>query len=192
MAKLSKQDAEKFYEQHKGKPYFNEVVGFLSSDLVVAIEVLAENCIAKIKDLIGNPNPQKAKSENKSSIRAQFGESELKSAIYGSETAANAARDLDFFFSSKSTLQTSAYFNNCSCLVIKPHLITENYVGQIFDALLTSGFEISAAEMFWLDRPSAEVPPPLRRSSWRSTREWCPSTTRSWRSSRTAPASRWR
>jgi nucleoside-diphosphate kinase len=42
-------------------------------------------------------------------------------------------------------------------LVIKPHIISEGYIGQIFDTVLTAGFEISAAEMFWLDRPSAEV-----------------------------------
>lgn len=40
--------------------------------------------------------------------------------------------------------------------MVKPHLIAENYVGQVMDGILSSGFEISAGEMFWLDRPSAE------------------------------------
>ena len=77
---------------------------------------------------------------------------------------------MEFFFSGKSPLQAPAYFNNCSCLVIKPHLITENYVGQVFDAVLSSGFEISAAEMFWLDRPSTEVSILKCRSFWRFIR----------------------
>jgi nucleoside diphosphate kinase len=100
--------------------------------LVLAIEVLAENCINKIKDFVAG-------------IRNQFGSDVVRSAIYGSESAAAAAKELEIFFSSKSPLQAPAYFSNCSCLVIKPHLITENYVGQVFDAILASGFEVSAA-----------------------------------------------
>jgi nucleoside-diphosphate kinase len=42
-------------------------------------------------------------------------------------------------------------------LVIKPHIVAEGYVGQIVDLVLGGGFEVSALEMFWLDRPSTEV-----------------------------------
>lgn len=42
-------------------------------------------------------------------------------------------------------------------MVIKPHMVAEGYVGQILDAVLNAGFEVSALEMFWLDRPSTEV-----------------------------------
>lgn len=86
-----------------------------------------------------------------SSVEKQYG----KTALYGSDSPQNAVKDIEFFFSSKTTIQAPAYFNNCSCLVIKPHIITDNYVGQIIDAILSTGFEISAAQMFWLDRPSA-------------------------------------
>lgn len=143
MAKLAKQDAERIFEGHRGKPYFNELTSLASSDLVLALEVLADNCIGKIKDFVAG-------------AQRQFGSDPVRGAVYGSETSAGAAKELELFFSSKSPLQAPAYFTNCSCLVIKPHLITENYVGQVFDAVLSSGFEVSAAEMFWLDRPSAE------------------------------------
>lgn len=116
----------------------------VSSDLVLALELLAENCINQVREL-GN------------AIRNKFGTDQIRSAVIFSESASAAAKELEFFFSNKSSVQTSAYFNNCSCLVIKPHLVTENYVGQVIDAVLSSGFEISAGEMFWLDRPSAEV-----------------------------------
>ena len=88
-----------------------------------------------------------------------------------SESASLAAKELEFIFSTKSPLQSPAYFDNCSCLVIKPHLITENYIGQILDAVLTSGFEISAGEMFWLDRPSAEVLLQICRNFWKYIKE---------------------
>lgn len=55
-------------------------------------------------------------------------------------------------------------------------MISEGYVGQIFDTVLTAGFEISAAEMFWLDRPSAEVKNVLFRNSLKYTKELYPNT----------------
>ncbi|XP_031472577.1 uncharacterized protein LOC116244914 [Nymphaea colorata] len=128
---------------HRGKPYYNELTSHATSDLVVAVEVLAENCINKIRDFTG-------------SIRSQFGQDQVRSAIYGSESAAGAAKEIELFFSAKSPLQAPAYFTNCSCLVIKPHLITEGYVGQIFDALLTAGFESA------LPKCSGSTVPPQR------------------------------
>ena len=127
MAKLGKAEAEKFCESHKGKPHFNEMVNFLSSDLVLAIEILAENSINKVRDVAN-------------AIRSKFGSDQLKSAVICSESASTSAKETEFFFSSKSTIQSPAYFNSCSCLVVKPHLITENYVGQVMDAVLNSGF----------------------------------------------------
>jgi nucleoside diphosphate kinase len=175
LTKLSKQEAEQHCETHKGKPYFNDLTTHLSSDLVLAIEIIAENCIGKVKDLASN-------------IRSKFGQDQIRSAVLSSESATAAAKELDFFFSGKSSLQSSAYFNNCSCLVVKPHLITENYVGQVMDAVLNSGFELSAGEMFWLDRPSAEVLLKEFRNFWKSTRESYPSTANSSRNSPTDPA----
>ena len=163
MAKLSKQEAEKFCENLKGKPQFNEVTSFLSSDIVLAIEILAENSINKVKELAN-------------AIRSKYATDQLKQAVMCSESSSAAAKEIDFFFSANSPLQSPAYFNNCSCLVIKPHLITENYVGQVMDGVLNSGFEISAGEMFWLDRPSAEVRGYLCRNFWKFTRELCRST----------------
>lgn len=147
-----------FCQSYRGKPQFNEQVGHLSSDLVLAIEILAENCIGKVNDLAN-------------SIRQKFGGDQIRSAVMASESASSAAKEIELFFSGKSSLQSPAYFNNCSCLVIKPHLITENYVGQVMDAVLNSGFEISAGEMFWLDRPSAEVLLNQYRNFWKFTKE---------------------
>lgn len=71
MAKLSKADAEKLLEAHRAKPYFNDLANHLASDLVVALEVLAENCLAKVKDFVG-------------SVRGQFGSDAIRGAVYGS------------------------------------------------------------------------------------------------------------
>jgi len=51
---------------------------------------------------------------------------------------------LDFFFSDKSTLKPTAIFNNCTCCIIKPHIVTAGRAGEIIDIILQEGFEISA------------------------------------------------
>ena len=68
IAKLSKQDAEKLCENQKGKSHYNDLVNFLSSDLVLGVEVLAENCISKVKE-VG------------SAIRSKFASDQVKSAV---------------------------------------------------------------------------------------------------------------
>jgi len=60
---------------------------------------------------------------------------------------------MDLFF---GELKTTALLNNCTCCVIKPHIVKAGLVGQIIDAILEEGFEISAMQMFNLDRPTAE------------------------------------
>lgn len=53
-------------------------------------------------------------------------------------------------------MQTTAVFNNCSLLIIKPHIVKEGLAGQIIDIVLSAGFEISAMELFNLSRPVVE------------------------------------
>lgn len=53
-------------------------------------------------------------------------------------------------------MRTTALFDNCACAVIKPHVISSGNVGKIVDMVISSGFEVSALEMFNLDKPTAE------------------------------------
>lgn len=61
---------------------------------------------------------------------------------------------MDIFFS--NDLPTSAMLTNCTCAIIKPHAVQAGYAGEIIDTILEEGFEISAMQMFYLDRPTAE------------------------------------
>ena len=61
MAKLTPSDAEKFYAEHKGKPFYKGLVDQMTSDLVVGIELIADNCVAKWRSVLGATNPQQAK-----------------------------------------------------------------------------------------------------------------------------------
>jgi nucleoside-diphosphate kinase len=53
-------------------------------------------------------------------------------------------------------MKTTAMLNNCSLCIIKPHIVANGQAGQVIDLILSEGFEISAMELFYLDRPSAE------------------------------------
>lgn len=140
MCKLTNQDAQRLYSNHKDKPNFKEMCSHLSSDLIMALELTYDNSVNKWLHLMGPSNPQIAKKEAPYSIRATFGQDELKNAVYGSESSTSAAKDLEFFFSHSSTIKCPAYFTTCSCLIIKPHILSEGKVGKIIDIILTSTF----------------------------------------------------
>lgn len=53
-------------------------------------------------------------------------------------------------------MKTTAMLNNCALCIIKPHIVASGQAGQIIDMILSEGFEISAMEMFYLNRPTAE------------------------------------
>ena len=74
------------------------------SDLVVGMELIADNAVGKWRDMLGNTDCHKARQEQPGSIRALFGEGGVRSAAHGSDSAGAAARELEFFFSNKSTL----------------------------------------------------------------------------------------
>jgi nucleoside-diphosphate kinase len=60
---------------------------------------------------------------------------------------------LELFFNPE--IATSAVFNNCTCVVIKPHVVAAGEAGEAINAILEEGFEISAMQMFHLDKPTA-------------------------------------
>lgn len=105
MTRFSQQDAEKFYEEHKGKPFYKGLVDFMTSDLVIGMQLISDNSVTKWRSLLGPTDVQKARQQAPNSIRGLFGEGGVKNAAHGSDSSTSAARQLEFFFSNKSTLQ---------------------------------------------------------------------------------------
>lgn len=68
--------------------------------------------------------------------------------MHGSDTGPSYKRESDFFFG--PALKPTAFFNNCTCCVIKPHVVANGDAGKIIDIILEEGFEISAMELFTL------------------------------------------
>lgn len=95
MLHLSKQEAEKFYAVHRELPFYNDLVGFMTSGPIVAQVLEGENAISKNREIMGATNPKDAAP---GTIRADFASDVEKNAVHGSDSAENAAIEIDFFF----------------------------------------------------------------------------------------------
>jgi nucleoside-diphosphate kinase len=96
--KLSEEDAGRFYAVHQNRPFFKDLVRFMTSGPVVVIALEGENAVAKNRELMGATNPKEAK---KGTIRADFAESIDANAVHGSDSLENAAVEIAFFFSKR-------------------------------------------------------------------------------------------
>jgi len=95
MTHLSRNDAEGFYAVHKGRPFFNDLVGFMISGPVMVQVLEGENAIQKNRDLMGATDPKKAA---KGTIRADFAQSIDANAVHGSDAPETAANEIAYFF----------------------------------------------------------------------------------------------
>lgn len=95
---LSTDDAKKFYEVHKERPFYGELVEFMTSGPVVVMVLEGENAVAKNRELMGATNPKEAAP---GTIRADFAESIDANAVHGSDSLENAKIEIAFFFAKK-------------------------------------------------------------------------------------------
>lgn len=95
MMQLSKIQAEGFYAEHKARPFFNDLVAFMTSGPVLVQVLEGENAVLKNRNLMGATNPQEADA---GTIRADFANSIDENAVHGSDTAESASREIAYFF----------------------------------------------------------------------------------------------
>ncbi len=95
---LSTEDAKKFYEVHKDRPFYGELVEFMTSGPVVVMVLEGENAVAKNRELMGATNPKEAAP---GTIRADFAQSIDANAVHGSDSLENAKIEIAFFFAKK-------------------------------------------------------------------------------------------
>ena len=95
MKQLSRADAEGFYAVHKERPFFKDLVDFMTSGPVMIQVLQGESAVQKNRDLMGATDPRKA---DKGTIRADFAQSIDANAVHGSDSAENAAVEIAYFF----------------------------------------------------------------------------------------------
>ncbi len=95
---LSKADAEKFYAVHKERPFYGELVAFMTTGPVVVLCMQKDNAVKAWRDLMGATNPADADANT---LRKLYAESIEANAVHGSDSLENAKIEIEFFFSDK-------------------------------------------------------------------------------------------
>ena len=93
---LSASDAGGFYAEHEGKPFYNDLIEFMTSGPVFIQVLEGEDAISKNRELMGNTDPSKA---DPGTIRADFAQTIDANAVHGSDSEKSAEREIAFFFS---------------------------------------------------------------------------------------------
>ena len=93
--KIEKNEAEKFYQVHQSKPFYDDLCSYLSSGPIVVMILERESAILKNRELMGATDPTKAEE---GTLRKKFGLSIDKNSVHGSDSIENAKIEIDFFF----------------------------------------------------------------------------------------------
>ena len=95
MLRLRREQAQEFYAVHRGKAFYDSLVGFMTEGPVIVLALEREDAIAKLREVMGATNPANAAG---GTIRKQFAASIERNAIHGSDAPETAATELHFFF----------------------------------------------------------------------------------------------
>src|ERR1700730_13496544 len=103
MVQLTRREAEGFYEVHRERPFFTELVQFMTRSAVVVAVLEREDAVLRWRDLMGATDPATAAS---GSIRKLFGSNVGENATHGSDSLENAKREIGFFFAGREVSPT--------------------------------------------------------------------------------------
>ena len=93
--KLSINEAQNFYSVHKDKPFFNDLIEYMTSEPVVVQVLEGENAVIKYRNVMGSTNPENAEP---GTIRKEFALNIQENSVHGSDSEENAKIEIDFFF----------------------------------------------------------------------------------------------
>lgn len=89
---------EEHYAEHRGQPYFEPTVTFMTSGPLVALVIKGPDSIRRSRELIGHRDPEVARRQNPGSIRAKYGEKIEENLVHGSDSQASAEREIRLWF----------------------------------------------------------------------------------------------
>jgi nucleoside-diphosphate kinase len=101
MVRLTEKEAETFYKVHQAKPFYRELVEYISSGKVVVMVLEKDNCVEDFRKFIGATDPQKAE---KGTIRGDFGKNIQFNCVHASDSKENALIEMSFFFSTQELI----------------------------------------------------------------------------------------
>eukprot|EP00696_Hemimastix_kukwesjijk_P000595 gnl/Hemi2/10794_TR3695_c0_g1_i1.p1 gnl/Hemi2/10794_TR3695_c0_g1~~gnl/Hemi2/10794_TR3695_c0_g1_i1.p1 ORF type:complete len:388 (+),score=129.22 gnl/Hemi2/10794_TR3695_c0_g1_i1:97-1164(+) len=134
MRKLDRDQAAQALRDQASEPTFSQTTERISGDIIAVLELVAVDAVAKWKVLIEN-------------LRPQFGD-----VFFGSNSVQAAQKELAYL----KALPNTAIFDNCTLCIIKPHAVLRGSAGPVVDRIISQGFDISAMQLYSLDRTTAE------------------------------------
>lgn len=93
--KMTQLIAQEFYQEHIGKPFFESLVEFMTSEKIVAAILEKENAVKELRNVVGNTNPEKA---DYGTVRKIFGENVQENAVHASDSKKSAKREISIIF----------------------------------------------------------------------------------------------
>ena len=156
MVKLSIKDAQEFYREHEGKPFFDDLVRFMTEGPILVAELTGEGAVSKWRALLGPTNSAEARREAPDSIRALFGTDNTRNACHGSGSIVSAGRESEFFFGPKCSGRSTSRMQNSTLAIIKPHAVLAGITGDIIKAITSANFKILAVSLFNMEKVNAE------------------------------------
>ncbi len=106
MVRLNNESAKGFYEVHKERPFFNDLIKYMTSGPCVPIVLEKENAVEEFRKLIGATDPSKA---DEGTIRKLYAENIQENIVHGSDSDENAAKEISHFFSRKELLEINGW-----------------------------------------------------------------------------------
>ena len=106
MTRLTPDSAKGFYEVHTERPFFGELVDYMTSGACVPIALEKENAVEDFRKLIGATDPKKAEE---GTIRRMYADSISENIVHGSDSDENAAKEISHFFSRKELLENFGF-----------------------------------------------------------------------------------
>ena len=95
LLRLRTSEAEAFYEIHRERPFYRDLVEYMTSGPVVVAALSAEGAVSRLRHVVGETDPARARA---GSIRAEFGVDIQRNSVHASDSPENASREVDFFF----------------------------------------------------------------------------------------------
>ncbi|KAJ2947962.1 hypothetical protein O0L34_g9754 [Tuta absoluta] len=154
-AKLSKEFAMSLYSHvSQSLPL---IIDYITSGEIIGLELVAPDAVLKWRSCLGATNPKEAEGNT---LRGLYGENIIKNVAHGCNSVEEAAKNLNAFFGyvdGTPKIPFRATFKDCTCCIIKPHVLIDGNVGQIFEQISSDDrFYISAMAMFSVRLTDAE------------------------------------
>ncbi|XP_032529275.1 nucleoside diphosphate kinase 7-like [Danaus plexippus] len=155
--KISKDFAMEMYQHLAGSNMLPIIIDYITTGEVIGLELVAPNAVTKWKECLGDTDPLTAKP---GTLRRLYGENKVKNIAHGCSSVQEAVNMLDLFFGYENGLpriQFRATVKDCTCCIIKPHVIIDGNVGAILERIAVSKtFYISAIAMFSVKLQNAQ------------------------------------